>query len=30
MAPELIEGKPYGLEADMYSLGVIFYQMVCG
>ena len=25
MAPEVLEGKPYGLECDIYSLGVIFY-----
>ena len=25
MAPEVLEGKKYGLEADIYSLGVIFY-----
>lgn len=25
MAPEVLEGKRYGLDADIYSLGVIFY-----
>ena len=25
MAPEVLEGKVYGIECDMYSLGVIFY-----
>lgn len=30
MAPEVLEGKRYGLDADIYSLGVIFYQMVYG
>jgi serine/threonine protein kinase len=25
MAPEIIEFKPYGLLADMFSLGAIFY-----
>ena len=30
MAPEVIEKKPYGLKADIYSIGVIFYQMIYG
>lgn len=30
MAPEVLEGKKYGLEADVYSLGVIFYQLLFG
>lgn len=25
MAPELLEFKPYGIEAEMYSIGVVFY-----
>jgi len=25
MAPEVLDGKRYGMEADIYSLGVIFY-----
>ncbi|CAK90857.1 unnamed protein product (macronuclear) [Paramecium tetraurelia] len=28
MAPETIEGKPYGLQADMFAVGVILYQMI--
>ncbi|CAD8149003.1 unnamed protein product [Paramecium pentaurelia] len=28
MAPETIEGKPYGLQADMFAIGVILYQMI--
>lgn len=28
MAPELIENKHYGIQADLFSLGVIFYQIV--
>jgi len=30
MAPEILEEKPYGMDADIYSLGVIFYQMLYG
>jgi eukaryotic-like serine/threonine-protein kinase len=30
MAPELIEGKPPTAQADIYSLGVLLYQMVIG
>ncbi|KAL4436178.1 hypothetical protein ABPG74_018162 [Tetrahymena malaccensis] len=30
MAPEVLENKKYGLEVDVYSLGVIFYQMLFG
>lgn len=28
MAPEVMEFKPYGLAADMFSLGTMFYQML--
>lgn len=28
--PELVEGKPYTIQGDIYSLGVILYQMVIG
>ena len=28
MAPETLEGKPYGLQADMFSVGVILYLMI--
>lgn len=30
MAPELLEGKPPTLQADIYSLGVVLYQLVVG
>ena len=29
-APEIIEKKVYGYEVDLYSCGVIFYQMFYG
>jgi eukaryotic-like serine/threonine-protein kinase len=30
MAPELLEGKPASAQSDIYSLGVLLYQMVIG
>ncbi|MCA9417905.1 MAG: protein kinase, partial [Candidatus Omnitrophica bacterium] len=30
MAPELLEGKVGATTADIYSLGVLLYQVVCG
>ncbi|MCP4656934.1 MAG: protein kinase [bacterium] len=30
MAPELLEGKPPTLQADIFALGVMLYQMVVG
>ncbi len=30
MAPEVIEGKPATVQADVYALGVMLYQMVVG
>ncbi len=30
MAPELLEGKPASIQADIYSLGVLIYQLVAG
>jgi serine/threonine-protein kinase len=30
MAPEQVEGQPPGLEADIYALGLVAYEMVTG
>ena len=30
MAPEIITRKKYGLKADIWSIGVIFYEMIYG
>jgi len=30
MAPEIIKGKGYGLEVDVWSLGAMMFEFVCG
>ncbi|CAD8199038.1 unnamed protein product [Paramecium octaurelia] len=30
MAPEVVEQQPYGMAADMFSIGSMFYQLIFG
>ena len=30
MAPEVLDGKPYDIKADLWSLGCVYYEMLFG
>lgn len=30
MAPQVLQERPYGFEADIWSIGVVYYQMLFG
>ena len=30
IAPELLRKQPYGISADMWSVGIIMYELLCG
>ena len=30
MSPEVLNGEPYGRSVDFYTIGVLFYEMICG
>lgn len=30
MSPEILGGEPYGHSVDFYTIGVLFYEIICG
>ena len=30
MAPQVLDERPYGMEADLRSIGVVYYQLIYG
>jgi cGMP-dependent protein kinase len=30
MAPEVLAGRGYGINVDMWSLGCMLYEFICG
>jgi len=30
MAPEVISGRGYSFPVDLWSVGVVFYELMCG
>jgi DNA-binding winged helix-turn-helix (wHTH) protein/tetratricopeptide (TPR) repeat protein len=30
LAPEVVAGQPFTVQADIYALGILLYQLVCG